>query len=87
MTNVYRAHVRTEFSWLRPYVPGESLPDGCVVNDFDRRNGSPKEGDWIGVNKNNSEDTWLMSAAYYQGNYKPSKPPQFFEVVTSSAEV
>ena len=55
---------------MRPYVPGEELPEGISISDADKANGSPKEGDMIAVNANDPSDHWLVAKEYFLENYE-----------------
>ncbi len=56
---------------LRPYKDGEDLSN-IIVSVADRADGSPKIGDMIARNPKNSDDQWLVEAAYFVENFKPT---------------
>jgi hypothetical protein len=45
--------------------------EGISVSDVDRQNGSPKEGDMICCNPDNTADQWLVATEYFRTNYQP----------------
>jgi len=63
---VYKRKSRIE---LRPYVVGDHM-HGVSVSAADKKNGSPKLGDWIARNPKDHGDMWLVSAAYFADNYE-----------------
>ena len=76
----YTAHVKKAVTWLTPYVDGMELPEGCSVSDEDKANGSPKVGDYIGIDRDNTADTWLVGADYYNKTYKVPNPRHTIEL-------
>ena len=65
----WRQYKRTSIAELRPYVPGEDM-GGISVNDVDRANGSPREGDMIARNPLNHAERWLVSQLYFKLNFR-----------------
>lgn len=51
-----------------PYTKGFDLTD-VFISEFDILNGSPKPGDFIARDKDNT-DMWLVSAQYHKDNYE-----------------
>ena len=64
----WKKYRRTGIAIMRPYIPGEDL-SGISVSDAD----TPKEGDMISINPNNSDDQWLVAEAYFVENFEPVK--------------
>lgn len=58
---------RKGLSEMRPYQPGEDLT-GVSISDFDKNNGSPKEGDMIARNPERHTDQWLVAKEYFDKN-------------------
>jgi hypothetical protein len=57
---------------MRTYVPAEDMTN-IVVSAYDTAAGSPKAGDMIARNPQNPNGlTWLIAAAYFTANYKPT---------------
>jgi hypothetical protein len=54
----------------RLFSEGEELPKGCSVSQKDKDGGSPKGGDWIARDRDNPEDTWLISRKFFEDNYE-----------------
>ena len=46
--------------------------EGVSISQSDKDNGSPKEGDMIAVNVNNTEDMWLVAKDFFEANYIPA---------------
>jgi hypothetical protein len=44
---------------------------GVSISEADRQSGSPKEGDMIALNPNDSRDRWLVAKDYFEENYEP----------------
>lgn len=65
----FKKYYRKLYGELRPYVPGEKLPEGISISDFDLSNGSPKEGDMISRDPSNHGDTWLVAKAFFEEKY------------------
>lgn len=63
---VYKRKSRIE---LCPYAVGENL-DGVSISAADKKNGSPKLGDWLARNPKDHTDLWLVSAQYFADNYE-----------------
>ena len=57
---------------LTEFIPWSEDLDmtGVSVSDADKELGSPKVGDMIGVNPNNPEDRWLVSADVFNETYE-----------------
>lgn len=55
---------------LTPYVDGLDLT-GVSISDADKANGSPKLGDMIATNPQNSSDRWLVAEKFFLDNYEP----------------
>ena len=53
---------------MRPYIPGESL-ERVKISKEDEENGSPKEGDMIAQNPENTKDRWLVAKKFFEENY------------------
>lgn len=62
----YRKRGLTE---IRPYVEGEDMV-GISVSSEDSNNGSPKVGDMIARDPDNTGDKWLVSEKYFKENYE-----------------
>jgi hypothetical protein len=60
---------RKQIAELRPYVPGEKLPD-VSISSADRDAGSPQAGDMIARNPKNFDDQWLVAAQYFADNFE-----------------
>ena len=65
----FKEYKRKSRMELRPYVLGENL-DGVSISVPDKRNGSPKVGDYIARNPKDHSDMWLVSAQYFADNYE-----------------
>lgn len=48
----------------------EGLPVDVSISEADLKNGSPKLGDMIARNPENSEDQWLVAEQYYKDNFE-----------------
>jgi len=46
---------------------------GVSISKEDLANGSPKEGDMIAVNSDNTKDMWLVAKAFFEANYVEAK--------------
>lgn len=68
MFKQYRAKTLKE---LRPFEPGEILPETTTVTLVQRAGGSPKKGDFIARNPENHADQWLITAEYFADNVHP----------------
>ena len=68
----FKEYRKKQLAELRPYEPGESM-EGIAVNEVDRANGSPKEGDWISRNPKDLKDVYLVSAKFFADNYVPAE--------------
>lgn len=57
---------------VQPMMPWE--PDMSMalvsVSEADKANGSPKLGDMIAVNQNDSTDMWLVAEEFFKENYE-----------------
>lgn len=69
MPSEFRRYYRKLYGELRPYVPGEKLPENLTISDHDLSNGSPKEGDMISRDPHHHEDQWLVSKAFFEERY------------------
>lgn len=58
---------------MHHYTPGYDMT-GVSVSETDRQNGSPKEGDFIAVNKDDETDRWLVSKEFIEKNYEETEP-------------
>lgn len=79
----YKKYQRISIAEMRPVTTEEitnfrawgymKTEDGVVVSisDADKRNGSPKPGDMIARNPEDHIDKWLVSAKYFEKNFKP----------------
>jgi len=65
----FKTYKRKSRIELRPYIQGENL-DGVSISAPDKKNGSPKAGDYIARNPKDHTDLWLVSAAYFADNYE-----------------
>lgn len=70
---VFKKYRKKTVQEMRPYVPGETLPDWVSVSPADRENGSPKVGDMIARNPKDPEDFWLVSEDFFKENYVPAE--------------
>jgi hypothetical protein len=68
--NAFKQYRRKQIAELRPYVPGEQLPELVSVSQADRDGGSPKDGDMIARNPKNHDDQWLVAAQYFADNFE-----------------
>lgn len=60
---------KTALHRLVPWT--EDMPMGYVsVSEADKENGSPKHGDMIAFNPNDSKDMWLVAQAFVEDNYE-----------------
>ena len=59
------------FTESRPYVPGETLPDGVEIADRDRDSGSPKAGDMIARSSANRAYLWLATQKEFESVFEP----------------
>jgi len=55
---------------IRPYLEGEQLLKNVVISEERRKKGSPKQGDMICRDPNNTKDVWLITEAYFNSNYE-----------------
>jgi len=53
---------------LTPWVDGVNM-DMVSISDADKENGSPKKGDMIAFNPENSDDMWLVAEDFFKSNY------------------
>jgi hypothetical protein len=56
---------------LNAWTP-ETDMKGVSISHFDIINGSPKVGDMIAINKNDSSDRWLVAEKFFNDNYEPA---------------
>jgi hypothetical protein len=61
----WKKYKRKGLSEMRPYLPGEDVSQ-VSISVLDRSNGSPKEGDMIARNPDDSADQWLVAKAYFE---------------------
>jgi hypothetical protein len=54
---------------MEPWIEGFDM-DMVSVSEADRNNGSPKSGDMIAINPNDSTDRWLVAANFFNDNYE-----------------
>jgi len=54
---------------MMPWKPGMSM-ERVSISDADKANGSPKHGDMIAVNSNDSTDMWLVAKEFFEENYE-----------------
>ena len=54
---------------MAPWTP-EIEMEGVSISDADKDNGSPKVGDMIAVNPNDSDDRWLVAEKWFKENYE-----------------
>jgi hypothetical protein len=59
----------------QPMFPWELDTDmtGVSISEADKNNGSPKQGDMIAVNPNNTSDKWLVAKKFFEDNYVENK--------------
>lgn len=69
---MFQKYRRSQIAELRPFQPGEQLPERVSISASDREAGSPKEGDMIARNPKNHDDQWLVAAAYFADNFEPA---------------
>ena len=69
--SVWKQYRRKTISELRPYIKGEILSERVSISVADKENGSPKVGDMIARNPNDSGDQWLMAEEYFKENLEP----------------
>lgn len=57
---------------LQKMIPWEpDMPMDLVsISDADKANGSPKKGDMIAFNPDDSTDMWLVAEQYVKDNYQ-----------------
>lgn len=67
---MFTRYRRKQVAELRPYTPGEDLPDRVSVSTSDRDAGSPRAGDMIARNPANHDDQWLVAEAYFKANFE-----------------
>lgn len=72
--------LKTTAAEMRPYVPGEELPEGLAIAPIDRDAGHPKVGDWIARNPKNHRDQWLVAGEYFRQNFIRYPGPAFLEI-------
>lgn len=65
----FKRYYRKLYGELRPYTPGEKLPENISISDYDLSNGSPKLGDMISRDPYNHEDQWLVSKEFFESRY------------------
>ena len=69
----YNQYQRKNIAEMRPYIPGEKLPDHVSISKFDRDNGSPLPGDMIARNPEDHSDQWLVAKAYFEEHFEQKK--------------
>jgi hypothetical protein len=67
--NQFKHYRKKQVAEMRPYVAGEDMTD-INVTPTDAANGSPKEGDMVARNTVDHSDQWLVSAKFFEENYK-----------------
>ncbi|MEE8208063.1 MAG: hypothetical protein V3T88_03795 [Nitrosomonadaceae bacterium] len=65
MKNYIKKQVQPMTPWLEGMYTGD-----VSISAPDALNGSPKAGDMIAINPNNSEDKWLVAAKFFNENYR-----------------
>jgi len=65
----YRRYRRTQQAWLAEWTPDVDM-SRISISAEDRAAGSPRDGDMIACNPANHADQWLVSAAYFAGNFE-----------------
>lgn len=53
-----------------PWSP-ETDMEGVSISQSDVLNGSPKLGDMIAINANDTTDKWLVAKKFFEDNYEP----------------
>jgi hypothetical protein len=71
MDHAWTQYRKKQLSEMRPYVQGETLSSDVSISEGDRKDGSPKVGDFIARNPLKPEDQWLVSAEYAAANFEP----------------
>lgn len=67
----FKKYRRSQIAELAPWSPDVDM--GRVsVSKADQEAGSPRDGDMVARNPANSEDMWLVSAAYFAANFEPA---------------
>lgn len=66
---VWRCYKRTQIAEMADWEPGFPM-DSVSISEPDVAAGSPKAGDKIARNRDNHEDRWLVSAAYFAANFE-----------------
>jgi len=71
----YKQYIRIGIAEMRPVevheaAMGLNLEENISVSEEDKINGSPKLGDMIARNPNNTKDKWLVSKEYFTNNFK-----------------
>lgn len=61
---ILRKAIKTNFIYVRDFEPGEDLSHISVAPEY-----SPKIGDVIGINPQDTNDQWLISKEFYEENY------------------
>lgn len=67
----WRKYSKKEITEMIPWTPSFDTSN-VSISDFDRSNGSPKQGDFIARGTNNS-DMWLISSDDHRDNYQVVK--------------
>lgn len=56
---------------MEPWTDSADM-SGIAISDADRLSGSPKAGDMIAHNPNDTTDRWLVSRLHFEENYEPA---------------
>lgn len=60
---------------MMPWHSGMNM-ESVSIPSADAQNGSPKAGDMIAYNPEDSGDRWLVSAEFFRDNYEPADQPR-----------
>jgi len=66
----WKQYRRPGISEMTPWSPDFDML-GVSVSQADLDNGSPKLGDMIARNPNNTADQWLVANKYFRANFEP----------------